>query len=50
MPNADYYLKLMLGDNALMVCVLKAENDALKEELAKLQAAVPPAPPEGSQP
>ncbi len=40
----DYYLKLLVGDLLVQLALIKAENDALREEIATLKAPRPEPP------
>lgn len=42
--SADDHLKLLLGDFAVQLALVRAENDALRESVATLQAQISGAP------
>jgi uncharacterized small protein (DUF1192 family) len=47
MPNAEHYVQLTIGQMAVRIAMLQAENDALKAQLA---AQPKPEPPKEPQP
>ncbi len=38
MPNAEYYVKLMIGDAVLNAAMARAEVDTQREKVAELEA------------
>jgi hypothetical protein len=46
----DRELKGVIGDLAFLIAQLRAENEALRNELAQLQAPAPPSPPPAEPP
>lgn len=46
MPDANYYLKLYIGEAVIAAALARAENDALRQRVAQLEAPKPEPPKE----